>query len=65
VKKAVKNSPKNLAKISAFFAQTTANFCKILIITVVFEKNANVFAEKWQKSQKIMIIPSTTCLEWH
>jgi hypothetical protein len=53
-------SPKNLAKILAFFAQTTASFCKkIGIITLVFEKNANFFAENWQKSQKIVIITST------
>jgi p-aminobenzoyl-glutamate transporter AbgT len=52
-------SPKNLAKILAFFAQTTASFCKNLIITSVFEKNANIFAENWQKSQKIMIITAT------
>jgi hypothetical protein len=30
------------------------------LITLVFEKNANFFAEKWQKSQKIVIITSTT-----
>jgi predicted sugar kinase len=53
-------SPKNLAKILAFFARTTASFfVKILIITLVFEKNANLFAENWQKSQKIVIITST------
>jgi hypothetical protein len=34
-------SPKNLAKILAFFAQTTASSCKNLIITLAFEKNAN------------------------
>jgi hypothetical protein len=45
-------SPKHLAKILAFFTQTTA------IITLVFEKNANSFAENWQKSQKIVIITS-------
>jgi hypothetical protein len=52
-------SPKNLAKILALFAQTTASFCKNLIITLVFEKNANIFAENWQKSQNIVIITST------
>jgi hypothetical protein len=51
--------PKNLAKNLAFFAQTTLCFCKNLIITLVFEKNANFFAENWQKSQKIVIITST------
>jgi hypothetical protein len=29
-----------------------------VIITLVFEKNANFFAEIWQKSQKIVIITS-------
>jgi hypothetical protein len=52
-------SPKHLAKKLAFFAQTTASFCKHLIVTLVFEKNANFFAENWQKSQKIVIITST------
>jgi hypothetical protein len=46
-------------KILAFFAKTTASYCKIVIITSVFEKNANFFAENWQKSQKIVIIAST------
>jgi hypothetical protein len=55
-------SPKNLAKILAFFAQTTAIFCKNLIITLVFEKNAIFFAENWQKMQKIVIItPTLSC----
>jgi hypothetical protein len=52
-------SPKNLANKLAFFAQTTASFCKKVIIKLVFEKNANFFAENWQKSQKIVIITST------
>jgi hypothetical protein len=39
-------SPKNLAKILPFFAQSTASFCKKLIITSVFEKNANFFRRK-------------------
>jgi hypothetical protein len=30
-----------------------------MIITLVFKKNANVFAENWQKSRKIVIITST------
>jgi hypothetical protein len=30
-----------------------------VIVTLVFEKNANCFAENWQKSQKIVIITST------
>jgi hypothetical protein len=51
-------SPKNSAKILAFFAQTTASFCKNLIITLFFEKNAHFFAENCRKSQKIVIITS-------
>jgi hypothetical protein len=43
----------------AFFAQNKAKLCKNLIITLVYEKNAIFFAEKWQKSQKIVIITST------
>jgi hypothetical protein len=31
----------------------------MLIITLVFEKNANFFAENCQKSQKIVVITST------
>jgi hypothetical protein len=54
-----KFSPKNLAKISAFFAQTTASFCKNCDHNIGFEKNANFFAENWRKSQKIVIITST------
>jgi hypothetical protein len=52
-------SPKNLAKILAFFAQTTVTFCKKLSITLVFEINAVFFAENLQKSLKIVIITST------
>jgi hypothetical protein len=40
----------------AFLTQNKAKLCKILIITLVFEKNAIFFAEK---SQKIVIITST------
>jgi hypothetical protein len=42
-----------------FFAQSAANFCKTLIITLVFEKNANFFAKNWRKSQNNVIITST------
>jgi hypothetical protein len=51
-------SPKQLEKILAFFAQATT-FCKNFIITLIFEKNANFFAENWRKSQNIVIISST------
>jgi hypothetical protein len=43
----------------AFLTQNKAELCKILSITLVFEKNANFFAENCQKSQKIVIITST------
>jgi hypothetical protein len=51
-------SPKKLAKKLAFFAQNKVKLYINLIITLVFEKNANLFAENWQKSQKIVIITS-------
>jgi hypothetical protein len=41
-------SPKNSAKKLAFLTQNKAKLCKILIITLVFEKNAN-----GRKSSKI------------
>jgi hypothetical protein len=43
----------------AFLTQNKAKFLKKLIITLVFEKNANFFAENWEKSPKIVIITST------
>jgi hypothetical protein len=48
---------KNCKKL-AFLTQSKAKLCKILIMTLVFEKNANFFAENWEKSQKIVIITS-------
>jgi hypothetical protein len=42
-------SPKNSAKKLAFLTQNKAKLCKILIITLVFEKNGNFFAENCQK----------------
>jgi hypothetical protein len=42
-------SPKNLAKKLAFLTQNNAKLCKIFIITLAFEKNANFFAENCQK----------------
>jgi hypothetical protein len=52
-------SLKNFAKKLAFFAQNKAKLCKNRTITLVFEKNANYFAENCRKSQKIVIITST------
>jgi hypothetical protein len=50
---------KNSAKKLSFLTQNKVKLCKILIIALVFEKNAIFVAENWQKSQKIVIITST------
>jgi hypothetical protein len=42
---------KKIGENIAVFVQTSASFCKNLIITLVSEKNAIFFAENWQKSQ--------------
>jgi hypothetical protein len=43
-------SPKNLVKKWRSFVQHTASFfCKILIIALVFKKNAIFFSEHWRK----------------
>jgi hypothetical protein len=39
-------SPKTLAKKLTFFSQTTASFCKVGIVTLVFKKNAKFFRPK-------------------
>jgi hypothetical protein len=39
--------------------QNKAKVCKNLIITLVFEKNADFFVENCRKSHKIVIITST------
>jgi hypothetical protein len=52
-------SPKNFDKKLAFSTRNKAKLCKNLIITLVFEKNGNCFADNYQKSQKIVIITST------
>jgi hypothetical protein len=52
-------SPKNSTKKLAFLTPHKAKLCKILIHNIGFEKNANCFAEIWQKSQKIVIITPT------
>jgi hypothetical protein len=51
-------SPKNLAKNWRFYSKQS-QILKKMIITLVFEKNANFFDENWQKSKKIVIITST------
>jgi purine nucleoside permease len=43
----------------AFLTQNKGKLCKILILTLVFETNANFFAENCRKSPKIVIITST------
>jgi hypothetical protein len=58
-------SPEKIAKKLAFLTQSKAKLCKILIITLVFEKNAIFFAENWQKSPKIVIITSTPGARFH
>jgi hypothetical protein len=45
--------------IGVFFIKLLLVFAKIVIITLVFEKNANFFAKNWHKSQKIVITTST------
>jgi hypothetical protein len=50
---------KNCEKKLAFLTPNKAKLCKIMIITLVYEKNANFFAEICQKSPKIVIITST------
>jgi hypothetical protein len=52
-------SPKNWRKKLAILTQNKAKLCKILIMTLVFEKNAIFFVENKRKSQKIVIITST------
>jgi hypothetical protein len=42
-------SPKKIAKKLAFLTQNKAKMCKILIITLVFEKNAIFFRRKLAK----------------
>jgi hypothetical protein len=42
----------------AFLTQNKAKLCKMLVIRLVFEKNAYYFAENCRKSQKIVIITS-------
>jgi hypothetical protein len=55
-----KKIAKNSAKKLAFFTQNKAKLCKFLIVTLDFEKNTNFLAKNCRKSQKIVIITSTT-----
>jgi hypothetical protein len=55
-------TPKKIRKQLAFLTQNKDKLFKILIITLVFEKNAIFFAENWQKSQKNVITISTPAL---
>jgi hypothetical protein len=50
---------KNSVKKLAFLTQNKGKLCEVLIISLVFEKNAIFFSENWRKSQKIVIITST------
>jgi hypothetical protein len=51
--------PINFAKKLTFLTQNKDELLKNLIITLVFNNNANSFAENWEKSPKIVIITST------
>jgi hypothetical protein len=53
-----KNIFENMAK-NGVLTRNKATLCKHLIVSLVFEKNANCFAENCRKSQKILIITST------
>jgi hypothetical protein len=46
-------SPKNSAKKLAFLTQTKAKFCKILIMTLVFEKNAHFLPKILKNRRKL------------
>jgi hypothetical protein len=37
----------------ASFAQNKAKLCKNWIMTLIFEKNANFFAENWKNRRKL------------
>jgi hypothetical protein len=53
-------SPKNFGeKNGAFLFKTKLNYAKNLIPKLVFEKNANFFAENCRKLPKNVIITST------
>jgi hypothetical protein len=49
----------NCEKVAFLLYVNKAKLYKNGIITLVFEKNANLFAENCQKLQKIVIITST------
>jgi hypothetical protein len=52
-------SPKNVVKKWRFYSNYSyLVYCKI-DYNIGFERNANCFAENWQKSQKIVIITWT------
>jgi hypothetical protein len=46
-------SPKKSAKKSAFLTQSKAELCKILIITLVYEKNANFLPKIVENRKKL------------
>jgi hypothetical protein len=52
-------SPKNLENTFDVFAQNSSRFFCKKIITLVYKKTPILFANNWQKSQKIVIIAST------
>jgi hypothetical protein len=60
-----KNFCQKIQQKLAFLTQSKAKLCKILIMTLLFKKSANYFAENCPKSHKILIITSTPgCPPW-
>jgi hypothetical protein len=57
-------SPKNSAKMLAFLTQNKSKLYKILIITLVYEKNAKFFAENCRKSQIGRIFAHRVIVFW-
>jgi hypothetical protein len=45
-------SPKSLANILAFFAQTTASFSQNVIVTLLFEKKRQFFSPKIAQNRR-------------
>jgi hypothetical protein len=52
-------NPPKISKMWRFLLKLLLAFPKNWIITLVFEKNANLVAENWRKTQKIKIKTST------
>jgi hypothetical protein len=55
----LKKIAEKMRKNGGFFTQNKAKLCEFFLITLDFEKNANFFAENWQKKKKIVVITSS------